>query len=199
MIIYLAVEHWRFILKICNTTTPTGTEGKCKPHEIIISSIFVARSFFLRCSSHLKTIRIIQRKAGTWCRLDLLTLWFPVGIDVSKNTLDIYILYDSIKGCIKVRNTLNNRRLVANILRRLKLRTAVRKMFMWLISSLQNAPSIFREPLALQIPLLAQSGQANWAKGQPWARCGNWSVARPGHLNLALALQCNIWTAWLMC
>ncbi|STV77899.1 transposase, IS110 family [Klebsiella variicola] len=26
---------------------------------------------------------------------------FPVGIDVSKNTLDLYMLYDGIKGRIK--------------------------------------------------------------------------------------------------
>ena len=29
---------------------------------------------------------------------------FPVGIDVSKNTLDLCMLYDGIKGRIKTRN-----------------------------------------------------------------------------------------------
>lgn len=30
---------------------------------------------------------------------------FPVGIDVSKSTLDLCMLYDGIKGRIKTRNT----------------------------------------------------------------------------------------------
>ena len=34
---------------------------------------------------------------------------FPVGIDVSKNTLDLCMLYDGIKGRIKTRNIQNNR------------------------------------------------------------------------------------------
>lgn len=46
---------------------------------------------------------------------------FPVGIDVSKNTLDLCILYDGIKGRIKPRNIQNNRHSVENILRWLRL------------------------------------------------------------------------------
>ncbi|HHC4509360.1 TPA: IS110 family transposase, partial [Klebsiella pneumoniae] len=46
---------------------------------------------------------------------------FPVGIDVSKNTLDLCILYDGIKGRIKTRNIQNNRHSVENILRWLRL------------------------------------------------------------------------------
>ncbi len=42
---------------------------------------------------------------------------FPVGIDVSKNTLDLCMLYDGIKGRIKTRNIQNNRHSVENILR----------------------------------------------------------------------------------
>ncbi len=37
---------------------------------------------------------------------------FPVGIDVSKNTLDLCMLYDGIKGRIKTRNIQNNRALL---------------------------------------------------------------------------------------
>ncbi len=33
---------------------------------------------------------------------------FPVGIDVSKNTLDLCMLYDGIKGRIKTRNIQND-------------------------------------------------------------------------------------------
>ncbi len=36
---------------------------------------------------------------------------FPVGIDVSKNTLDLCILYDGIKGRIKTRNRFRDGRL----------------------------------------------------------------------------------------
>ncbi|STR87896.1 transposase, IS110 family [Klebsiella pneumoniae] len=46
---------------------------------------------------------------------------FPVGIDVSKNTLDLCMLYDGIKGRIKTRNIQNNRHSVENILRWLRL------------------------------------------------------------------------------
>ena len=46
---------------------------------------------------------------------------FPVGIDVSKNPLDLCMLYDVIKGHTKTRNILNNRRSVENILRWLRL------------------------------------------------------------------------------
>lgn len=46
---------------------------------------------------------------------------FPVGIDVSKNTLDLCMLYDDIKGRIKTRNIQNNRHSVENILRWLRL------------------------------------------------------------------------------
>lgn len=46
---------------------------------------------------------------------------FPVGIDVSKNTLDLCILYDGIKGRIKTRNIQNNRHSVENILRWLRI------------------------------------------------------------------------------
>ncbi len=45
---------------------------------------------------------------------------FPVGIDVSKNTLDLFMLYDGIKGRIKTRNIQNNRHSVENILRWLR-------------------------------------------------------------------------------
>lgn len=34
---------------------------------------------------------------------------FPVGIDVSKNTLDLCMLYDGIKGRIKTRNLQSGR------------------------------------------------------------------------------------------
>lgn len=40
---------------------------------------------------------------------------FPVGIDVSKNTQDLCMLYDGIKGRIKTRNIQNNRHSVENI------------------------------------------------------------------------------------
>jgi hypothetical protein len=56
---------------------------------------------------------------------------FPVGIDVSKNTLDLCMLYDGIKGRIKTRNIQNNRHSVENILRWLRLQHCSRKMFMW--------------------------------------------------------------------
>lgn len=46
---------------------------------------------------------------------------FPVGIDVSKNTLDLCMLYDGIEGRIKTRNILNNSRSVENIIRWLRL------------------------------------------------------------------------------
>ena len=46
---------------------------------------------------------------------------FPVGIDVSKNTLDLCMLYDGIKGRKKTRNIQNNRHSVENILRWLRL------------------------------------------------------------------------------
>ncbi|MBK3099342.1 IS110 family transposase, partial [Klebsiella pneumoniae] len=46
---------------------------------------------------------------------------FPVGIDVSKNTLDLCMLYDGIKGRIKTRNIQNNRHSAENILRWLRL------------------------------------------------------------------------------
>ena len=46
---------------------------------------------------------------------------FPVGIDVSKNTLDLCMLYDGIKGRIKTRNIQNKRHSVENILRWLRL------------------------------------------------------------------------------
>lgn len=46
---------------------------------------------------------------------------FPVGIDVSKNTTDLCMLYDGIKGRIKTRNIQNNRHSVENILRWLRL------------------------------------------------------------------------------
>lgn len=46
---------------------------------------------------------------------------FPLGIDVSKNTLDLCMLYDGIKGRIKTRNIQNNRHSVENILRCLRL------------------------------------------------------------------------------
>lgn len=56
---------------------------------------------------------------------------FPVGIDVSKNTLDLCILYDGIKGRIKTRNIQNNRHSVENFLRWLTgSSTAVLRMFM---------------------------------------------------------------------
>ncbi len=41
---------------------------------------------------------------------------FPVGIDVSKNTLDLCMLYDGIKGRIKTRNIQNNRHSVENMI-----------------------------------------------------------------------------------
>ena len=46
---------------------------------------------------------------------------FPVGIDVSKNTLDLCMLYEGIKGRTKTRNIQNNRHSVENILRWLRL------------------------------------------------------------------------------
>lgn len=46
---------------------------------------------------------------------------FPVGIDVSKSTLDLCILYDGIKGRIKTRNIRNDRSAVENIRRWLRL------------------------------------------------------------------------------
>ncbi len=50
---------------------------------------------------------------------------FPFGIDVSKNTLDLCMLYDGIKGRIKTRNIQNNRHSVENILRWLRLQHCV--------------------------------------------------------------------------
>jgi len=46
---------------------------------------------------------------------------FPVGIDVSKDTLDLCMLYDGIKGRVKTRNIKNDRSAVENILRWLRL------------------------------------------------------------------------------
>ncbi|MGP4132276.1 hypothetical protein OJE16_22080 [Pantoea tagorei] len=46
---------------------------------------------------------------------------FPVGIDVSKNTLDLCMLYDGIKGRIKTRNIRNDRGATENIIRWLRL------------------------------------------------------------------------------
>ncbi len=46
---------------------------------------------------------------------------FPVGIDVSKNTLDLCMLYDDIKGRIKTRNIWNDRGATENIIRWLRL------------------------------------------------------------------------------
>lgn len=46
---------------------------------------------------------------------------FPVGIDVSKSTLDLCMLYDGIKGRIKTRNIRNDRSATENIIRWLRL------------------------------------------------------------------------------
>jgi len=46
---------------------------------------------------------------------------FPVGIDVSKQTLDLCMLYDGMKGRIKTRNIRNDRSAVENIRRWLRL------------------------------------------------------------------------------
>ncbi len=46
---------------------------------------------------------------------------FPAGIDVSKSTLDLCMLYDGIKGRIKTRNIRNDRSAVDNIIRWLRL------------------------------------------------------------------------------
>ena len=46
---------------------------------------------------------------------------FPVGIDVSKDTLDLCMLYDGMKGRVKTRNIRNDRSAVAHILRWLRL------------------------------------------------------------------------------
>ena len=56
---------------------------------------------------------------------------FPVGIDVSKNTLDLCMLYDGIKGRIKTRNIQNNRHSVKIFFAGSGFNIAVRKMFMW--------------------------------------------------------------------
>ena len=66
---------------------------------------------------------------------------FPVGIDVSKNTLDICILYDGIKGRIKNRNIQNNRHSVDNILRWLRLQHCG-----------PEESSLVPEPVSLNIP-----------------------------------------------
>ncbi|KJL93375.1 hypothetical protein SS39_23845, partial [Enterobacter chengduensis] len=54
---------------------------------------------------------------------------FPVGIDVSKKTLDLCMLYDGIKGRIKTRNIQNNRHSVENILRGTVAKLAMRQRF----------------------------------------------------------------------
>lgn len=46
---------------------------------------------------------------------------FPVGIDVSKSTLDLCMLYEGIKGRIKTRNIRNDRSATDNIIRWLRL------------------------------------------------------------------------------
>lgn len=46
---------------------------------------------------------------------------FPVGIDVSKYTLDLCMLYDGMKGRVKTRNIRNDRSAVAHRLRWLRL------------------------------------------------------------------------------
>lgn len=46
---------------------------------------------------------------------------FPVGIDVSKDTLDLCMLYDGIKGRVKTRNIKNDRSAFENISRWLRL------------------------------------------------------------------------------
>ncbi|MDE8558934.1 IS110 family transposase, partial [Pantoea vagans] len=46
---------------------------------------------------------------------------FPVGIDVSKDTLDLCILYDDIKGRIRTKKIKNDRSAAANIFRWLRL------------------------------------------------------------------------------
>lgn len=46
---------------------------------------------------------------------------FPVGVDVSKSTLDLCMLYDGIKGRIKTRNIRNDRSATDNIIRWLRL------------------------------------------------------------------------------
>lgn len=46
---------------------------------------------------------------------------FPVGIDVSKDTLDLCMLYDGIKGRMRTKKIKNDRTAAANIFRRLRL------------------------------------------------------------------------------
>ena len=46
---------------------------------------------------------------------------FPVGINVSKSTLDLCMLYEGIKGRVKTRNIRNDRSAVENIIRWLRL------------------------------------------------------------------------------
>ncbi|MCW0309684.1 hypothetical protein NB703_002144 [Pantoea ananatis] len=56
---------------------------------------------------------------------------FPVGIIVSKETVDLCMLYDGMKGRVKTRNIRNDSSAVAHLLRCSGFSTAVRRMFMW--------------------------------------------------------------------
>jgi len=59
-----------------------------------------------------------NRRDGLCERRDIM---FPVGIDVSKDTLDLCMLYVGIKGRVKTRNIKNDRSAVVHILRWLRL------------------------------------------------------------------------------
>ena len=72
---------------------------------------------------------------------------FPVGIDVSKNTLDLCMLYDGIKGRIKTRNIQNNRHSVENILRWLRLQHCSPED----VHVVMEATGVYHEQLATEL------------------------------------------------
>lgn len=72
---------------------------------------------------------------------------FPVGIDVSKNTLDLCMLYDGIKGRIKTRNIPNNRHSVAYILRWLRLQHCGPED----VRVVMEATGVYHERLAIEL------------------------------------------------
>ena len=72
---------------------------------------------------------------------------FPVGIDVSKNPLDLCMLYDGIKGRIKTRNIQNNRHSVENILRWLRLQHCSPED----VHVVMEATGVYHEQLATEL------------------------------------------------
>lgn len=72
---------------------------------------------------------------------------FPVGIDVSKDTLDICMLYDGIKGRMRTKKKKNDRSAAANIFRWLRMQHCGPGD----VQLVMEATGIYHENLALSL------------------------------------------------